>query len=313
MLNKKTPSYDVSAMETELKNKQGNSTQTSPPSITKQKEELDKNYVTIADNKKKGDANKLLRSLFESQWSGSNKASDIIAELTKYKERTIEILAMDIGLRSRTNTEHKYVFSLIDGAISRNNGEINRLEKASTEGAEVDEKQIQKNYYRMQMLLAYWNAAHSIFNQEVEFEKMHKKISDLVTKSGTVEQMKATIVKNNIEETKNRKLPAAIFNDANIEKQFIDAVNFSLAPSGKGTVIKVHILTDWVISRNEITSVIVGRSRRAAVAVKGTDGKCYLSLGVFLQQEYIGGSFQNPSVTDARLEGSGEMLCENIK
>ena len=113
-------------------------------------------------------------------------------------------------------------------------------------------------------------------------------------------------------ELKNRKLPTAVFKDANIEKQFTDAVNFSLAPSGKGTVTKVHILTDWVISRNGVTNVIVGRSRRIAVVVKGTDGKCYLSLGVFLQQEYVGGIFQNPSAIDYRLEESGEMLCGNV-
>jgi hypothetical protein len=69
---------------------------------------------------------------------------------------------------------------------------------------------------------------------------------------------------------------------------------------------------DWGIIRNQVTGIVMGRKRQAAVAYKGNDSKCYVRFGIIVEEQYIGGSFQNARAFDARY-GGGELPCEHAK
>ena len=83
--------------------------------------------------------------------------------------------------------------------------------------------------------------------------------------------------------------------------------------SFKGKALKAVILSDdWTIQRNEVSGIVTGRLRKAAIAYKNAEGKCYLIREFFIQQEYVGGAFVGTKSVYAVGKGQ-EMLCENLK
>ena len=79
----------------------------------------------------------------------------------------------------------------------------------------------------------------------------------------------------------------------------------------KGDVQLIVIIDpDWMIRRNELTSVILHRYIRAAIAVKNADGSCTLWNLVTFQQDYVSDAFQK-----TRFDGVGDPLpipCDNV-
>ncbi len=265
-------------------------------------------------------SDKLFNYLFvQSHTTGSPKSEKLLAALNEYNSKATELLAMDFGARDRTNTGLKSIFDNLDSKVSgsKNGKGVEVKEETSEDETEIvgdaSEERVKCFFYHKQLTQAKWDAARKLFPNEANYEMMYQKKTAEISKYGSVEDLKKNIEKNNLEAVKNRKLPQPATSDPTMEKIFIETFNKNMSAEFKGTAYKAILMQkDWGTIRHEITGIVLGRKRQAAIVYKGTDGKCYLKTGIIIEQEYVSGSFQNTKIFDARYSG-GEMLCENAK
>ena len=300
----KDPSYKTADMEAELKkwkDKAGakganNSTTTLPD--------------TRSQTQKDVDADKILRFLFEETAIKVNKNDVPVMEirLKGYSDKVSELLAMNT---KGTKNMLKSTKLKIGMTVYETNMAITRIEEATAKATDPDG--IDQTFYLAKYYQAYWDAAQKIFTEEADYAAEYQKISALVTKNGTMEEMKTGRNKNNTEAVKNKKLPAASVKDVALERSFMDVFNARYKDEFKGTAIKAIITSgDWGIERNEVTGIVTGRVRKASIVYKGTDGKCYLVNDFYIHQEYVGGKFLASKPIYVVYKGN-EMLCENVK
>jgi hypothetical protein len=200
---------------------------------------------------------------------------------------------------------------IIEKHVYMTNKDITNIENGKAQNTTPEAAEA--NFYIAKSNQLYWDAAVKIFPEETSYADEYKIITDLVNKNGSLEDMKTGMNKNNTEQIKSRKLPAAVVKDAAIEKLFIDAFNNRYKDEFKGTAIKAVVLqSDWQTKRHEVSGIITGRIREGAIAYKGTNGKCYLIKSYYIHQEYIGTAFKNTASIYVVHSGD-EMLCENVK
>lgn len=158
-------------------------------------------------------------------------------------------------------------------------------------------------------LEAYFYAATVIYPNEPDLIKAYEWCKKAVAEVGTTDQFLAKINKSQGDYLKKVKFPAAKVNDAALEAEFKKHFN---ALGYKETITKVNVQsTDWTIDRNELTGVIVGRSKQAYIATKTADGTCYVTE-FWIMQDYNGsgyGSFRNVTNNSFR----SKLACENVK
>lgn len=156
---------------------------------------------------------------------------------------------------------------------------------------------------------AYFYAANVIYPNQPTIIKAHEWCKKAVEQNGTVEQVLAKIGKSEGDYLKKVKFPPAKVNDAALEAEFKKHFN---ALKYNETITKVNIQsTDWVIDRNELTGVIVGRSKQAYIASKTPSGDCYVTE-FWIFQDYNGsgyGSFRNVTNNSFR----SKLDCNNVK
>jgi len=113
--------------------------------------------------------------------------------------------------------------------------------------------------------------------------------------------------------TKSAVMPKAKRTDKKLEVEMISAFKASQTYKDrvKGDVLRVVIIDpDWMIRRNKITSVILHRYIRSAIAVKNSDGSCTVWQNVTFQQDYVSNKFQK-----TKFNGIGDpykIPCENV-
>ncbi len=109
-----------------------------------------------------------------------------------------------------------------------------------------------------------------------------------------------------------RELPSATLSDESLEKQMVDACNKKAKSSGwKETFTKAIITGDWYVRRNDVTGVVVGRTREAAVVATWPNGRCTFQYFDFYQ-EYYSGNF-NGDVQFYSIGSQYDTNCEQIK
>lgn len=113
--------------------------------------------------------------------------------------------------------------------------------------------------------------------------------------------------------TKDAVMPKMALSDSKLEAEMIAAFKASQTYKDrvKGEVLRVVIIDpDWMIRRNQLTSVILHRYIRAAIAVKNSDGTCTVWQNVTFQQDYVSNQFQK-----TKFDGIGDpykIPCENV-
>ncbi len=296
----KDPAYNTSQMEAELK-------------------KADPNWKPqaggIGNNDAKKNATKvdgLLRYLFvdANLQVGSNTLERVKEQMDLYKNKTNEVLALDLtpvyGSRTSPDDYIKY--------IAKFNETTDRFVKSkeSYMAGETSTEGLETVYYEMQFYQLYWDAAQKIYPAQSSFSATYQRLTALIAKIGSLDKMKGKIQGNKQEQIKNTRLPAVVMQDAALEKTMVEAYNKKYKASYKGTAFKAIILqADWSTERNQLTGRVTGRQKHIAIVYKGDDGKCYLDDTVVLYQEYIGTSFQNTQAINSL--GGYEMLCENVK
>ena len=319
-IKQKDVTYNTTVMEAEFKICKEKIDKDANVELEKKKEFSEKMKAQHNASWNKIDSDKLFNYLFiQSHTTGNPNSDELMTAINEYKSKTNELLAMDFGARDRTNAGLNSIFNNLDSKVSgtKNSKDVTVKDEISEDETEIvgdaSEERVKCFFYHKQLVQAKWDAARKLFPNEANYEMMYQKKTTEMAKYGTIEDLKKNIVKNNIEAVKNRKLPQAATSDASMEKIFIDTFNKNLGSEFKGTAYKALLMQkDWGTIRHEITGIILGRKRQAALVYKGTDGKCYLKTGIIIEQEYINGSFQNSKIFDARYSG-GEILCENAK
>jgi hypothetical protein len=113
--------------------------------------------------------------------------------------------------------------------------------------------------------------------------------------------------------TKDAVMPKTALSDKKLESEMISAFKASQTYQDrvKGDILRVVIIDrDWMIRRNKLTSVILHRYIRAAIAVKNSDGTCTVWQNVTFQQDYVSNNFQK-----TKFDGIGDPFkipCENV-
>jgi len=299
---KKDAAYSTGAMESKIK--------TLAEGIDALKK---KNVAAIQGNRDKiinmQNVDKILRSLFQiSTDVGFAKLKTIKAEIDDYKKRTTEVLTMDMSVNK--NDLEKYLGMLrVNFKVAENDlYELDRRlrEQVVAENAEV-------NYYELLYKQAFWDAAQKVYPTETDFAKAYTTATKLVDTLGSIDNVRAIASKSKEQKIKDTRVPVAVIKDAALEKMFIDVFNKQYSEEFKGAATKAVIRSDdWSIERNEITGIVTGRVRRAAIVYKGSNGKCYLVSNFFIHQEYVGSSFiETKSIYI--VQNGQEMLCENVK
>jgi hypothetical protein len=319
-IKQKDPTFDVSSMEGEMANAQAIVAGNNSAKTSKKQE--------TADHAKSGHdaitgrlaASKLFDYLFQRNLtSGSPDSAKLAAVLAEYNGKAAELLAIDFGARDRSNTHFRQVFAVLDSRVT---GTVNDKGATVSEKAGQDESQmlgeaseerVKLFFYRMQLVQAKWDAARKIFPGEAGYEKMYQAKTAEIAKFGNIEDVQKNIEKNNLAQIQNRRLPAPEVSDPATERLIIDTFNKYLSEEMKGKGYKAILKQqDWGIIRHQVTGIVLGRNRQAAVAYKGGDGKCYVQLGIIVEQQYVGGSFQNSRAINGRV-GGGELPCEFAK
>jgi hypothetical protein len=156
---------------------------------------------------------------------------------------------------------------------------------------------------------AYFYAANVIYPNQPKIQKALEWCKKAVAQIGNVEEVLAKINKSEGDYLKKVKFPSAKVNDAALEAEFKKHFN---AMKYDETITKVNIQsTDWTIDRNELTGVIVGRSKQAYIATKTPKGECYVTE-FWIFQDYNGsgyGAFRNVTSNSFR----SKLDCANIK
>lgn len=155
---------------------------------------------------------------------------------------------------------------------------------------------------------AYFYAATTLYPNEPELTKAHEWCLKAAQQIGSTDDVLNKIGKSQNDYLKNVKFPAPKVQDASLEAEFMRLFN---EMGYKETIVKVNIQsTDWTIDRNELTGVIIGRSKQAFIASKTADGTCYVTE-FWIFQDYNGsgyGSFRNVTANSYR----SKIACENI-
>ncbi len=319
-IKQKDPSYDTAAMDEALNGGQ--------VKVDKINSDQSAKTQQIVDNMKSGsdkrwakvNADKIFEYLFnQSLTTGSPTSAKLEAALTEYNAKAAELLAMDFGARDRSNQGLKMVFAGLDSRVVGGAGAKGVEVKGTTPPdknemlGDTSAERVKLFFVRMQLEQAKWDAARKIFPGEAGYEQMYQLKTAEIAKYGSVEDLQKNIQNNNAEEIKNRRLPAPAMVDGATEKLFIDAFNKYLSDEMKGKAYKAILKhKDWGLIRHQISGAVMGRMRQAAVVFKGNDGKCYVRLGIMVEQQYVGSTFQNARATDAR-HGGGELPCEFAK
>ncbi len=305
----KDPSYNTAAMEEELKKwneKISGDNAQAIASEEKAKQDRDKKQDLLRSQVKISNTLDELYKFGSLTISGNtDKAEAWKNKISDFKAKAEEAVAFK-------NAGGKIDDSYVD-YIKKHNLNTDKFIKQKKESLQQATESLTGVYYEVQLHLVYWNYALKLFPGITEFNEAENKIAKLAAEIGSLDEANGKAKANNAEAIKNRKLPNPVVKDAALEKILSDGFNKTFSSQG-ATVLKVVLTQDgWTTLRNQITSVIIGRERSAKIAYKGNDGKCYMMIDyVFINEEYINGTFTNTKAIFKGLDGS-EMLCENVK
>lgn len=293
-VKRREPNFDASKMEKALADMQNK----------KEKDHTDSQNAT----RTRIDADKILTDLFERnlQTDSSDKEESVKNSIAEYNQKTEKILAIDKSLiQKELDSSLRYVKKTLEADDRERNKLVSRLNEA------LNAENSETVYLELLLRQSYWDNAHRIYPNEADISAAYTTTTNEINKLGTLESRKANAEKNLNARIDAERMPKAVLRDAKLEKWFEDVFKTQTAQRGSNyTFLKVNIIsTDYLIKRNELTGIILSRSRGAHIAFKKADGKCYHGLYGIVQQ-YVGGTFQGGKLTEDFAHA--EMRCENV-
>lgn len=231
------------------------------------------------------------------------------AEIQTYKQKTAELVAMNLNPADKVTAANiNSVLPRIKSDLSDLDNALKRLEQNLT--SIEDERNLRAQHTILHYELAHWDALRKgPFAEKAALSDGYNKVTNLVTRMGSVEDMIKAGNLRRQQRIANTKMPPAIVQNAELEKLFRQ----SFEDAGwNETILKIHLLDrDWKAIRNDITGVLEARTIRAAIASKDKTGAYTLYNYFTIQQDYLGNSFS--SQAKIIYHESTEILPENIK
>lgn len=293
-LKRREPNFDTSKMEKALADMQS--------------KRADEKETSKNNTQAKLDADTILHKLFERNLQADSfvKAENVKNSIAEYNQMTEKILSMD---RSLIQNELDSILRYVKKTLEVFDRDKNKLMARLNES--LDAKASENSYLELLLRQSYWDNARRIFPNETDLNSAYTAISNDIKSLGTPEEREAKAVKNLNARIDAERMPKPVLRDAKLEKWFKDVFESQTAMRGNNyTFLKVNIIsTDFLIKRNELTGIILSRSRGAHIAFKKADGKCYHGLYGIVQQ-YVGSSFQGGTLTQDF--DHQEIRCENV-
>lgn len=292
-IKKKDPSYDISHLEQKLNDLKVRCGENKDETLTKRSNDKEKYYANV-------DANNIMSDYVRSSYLPREDAE----ALSK-----IDVSQLDMD---------KYRISMVGGtetAIERNGDEFQGvIDRHRVKVGNSYPGEAEKAYERFLDQKRYYDYAVKFFPGELVLEKVQKKFQSLFDELGDIENIKKEAVANGVKELGSRKIPEAVTNNPNLKKIITQAFNDeSKNTKWDRTILKVNILDkDWTVIRKELTGVLIGRKRFAAIAFKDNKtGKCLMYRSYHIYQQYNGSGYNSFSTGTSNMT-SVEVLCKNI-
>jgi hypothetical protein len=235
-------------------------------------------------------------------------AGDVDAAIAENAKMRDQILTMD---RSVIQRDLDSALTGLKGSLAYNERKNAGLLQGIKESTDAGFSR--RKYNELVFRQSYWENAAKIFPDEADFAAAEKAIADAIKGLGTLDQMSASAEKNRNAVIDAERLPKAAVSDAKLEKWFKDIFITTSQARGKNyTLLKVLITgTDYQVKRNELTGIILGRTRGAAIAFKEADGKCKWGRYAMMQDYAGAGNYTGGTLSmDFDLK---EIRCENVK
>ena len=163
------------------------------------------------------------------------------------------------------------------------------------------------NYNKILAWQAYLTGLARLFPNEPKYLNLLNKINAELASLGSESTFEERWRQNAKAQTAKVRMPAARSNDAAVISEVRNAFNNS---GNTAEILKINLTTtQWTIIRNQLTSIIEGRTQEAAIATKQANGECLL-YNVTIYQQYDGSNYG-----PARMYGFSnvEMVCSNAK
>lgn len=301
-VKKKDPSCNISEIESKLKKLEVSILGNRQKAVTARQDMNDQ-----ANQMQK--VGTLLNSLFYISPSVDNGDLPTIEEKLKvYNQKLADLLAMDQGLVKPSLQVH-YNRMIKSAQVAEK--KLNEIDRSCRE--QTDPKNAEREYYELIYFRDFWNAAQKVFPDEPAFRNAYSYSVKLLSGLGTKEDVHGLAAKTMENKVRNAHLPDPVLKDAALEKSFMDIFNLNEGQQLGATAVKaVLIQDDWTILRHEISGLVTGRRRAAAIAYRKKDGRCYFFSSYYIQQEYVGGTFGRSQSANL-VSGGNEIRCENVK
>lgn len=188
----------------------------------------------------------------------------------------------------------------------------NRAALAITKAASAkDEYRVMSAVVFLQELYlykAYINAAIRLYPEAISLQEQQEILEAAISKQGSREEYMARMEKNQIDYVKSLRMKNAVATDPAIEKMVKAAYEKSWA-ADKVTVIKVHIVSHWVIEKN-VLDIPLNKELDVNMAIKKADGSCALAAGRVRAEYEGGGKYGSPYLSMPSPPTT--VPCENI-
>ena len=166
------------------------------------------------------------------------------------------------------------------------------------------------NFYQIKWIFNKWKAFSAVYPSSETIAEATKKAEEVWNMLGSVEQVKAQAQGAKAKRIADTKMEPAVVNDPQLEARIKSALLKSKFASGK-TIVKINIHSSgWTVQKHAITGVTLSRTKGFSAAIKEKDGSCSLLHYVDFKQDYVGGNFAQGYINLGELV---EILCENVK
>lgn len=189
--------------------------------------------------------------------------------------------------------------------------DLARFKVNFTEG--THDKTMENNFNDFNSKKIFWKTAAIILPDESSVIAASQKYNDFAKTIGSLDDVRSESAVFNKKRIANKRMPAAVIKDTNIESLFKKAFdNESTDSNWERTSLKINLTNrDWVISKNNLTGAVLGRKRYAAIAFKDIKtGECRLISDFTIYQQYNGSGFNAHAQGTSMV--SADILCENV-
>lgn len=285
-IKKKDPSFDISNLEQKLDDLKARCGSNKSETLTARKESRDN---------------------FDKKINGQKIMSKFLSASIVTQELADQAIAANKDYRGYSNDVEEIIFrtKTVDRKLSR--FKVNFSEGTHNETME-------SNFEDFNSRKLFWQTAATILPEESLVISASKKYNDFANTIGSLEDVKTQSGAFNNQKLANKKMPAAVINDAKLKSIFKTAFNEeSKNTNWDRTLLKINI-TDrsWTIIKNKYSGAILGRKQFAAIVFKDNKkGECRLYINYHIYQQYNGPGY-NAFATGKSNMASDDFLCENI-